>query len=107
MSNRGKVAFKTGDTVKVIAGKDRGKTGKVLQVFPVISRASVDGVNLLVRHLRSQKRGEKGQKIQFPSPIHISNLKKVDAPKAEPKKKVEAKAAKPAAKAADKTKKSK
>ena len=93
MSHRGKVKFKTGDTVKVIAGKDRGKNGKVLQVFPSLNRASVDGVNLLVRHLRPQKKGEKGQKIQFPSPIHVSNLKKVDAEakKSEEKKKVSAK----------------
>ena len=76
-----KLKIKTGDNVKVLAGKDKGKTGKVVQVFPKKQRVVVDGVNVLKKHLRSQRKGEQGQRIELPSPIHISNVKKVDAEK--------------------------
>ncbi len=66
---------KTGDTVEVIAGKYRGKTGKVLQVFPRLTRASVQGINLMKRHMRSRRGGDKGQIVQFPMPIHLSNVR--------------------------------
>jgi large subunit ribosomal protein L24 len=66
--------IKSKDIVKVLCGKDRGKTGKVLQVLPKLQRASVEGLNLLIKNIKSRKRGEKGQKINFPSPIHLSNL---------------------------------
>jgi len=69
--------IKTNDQVKIIAGKDRGKTGKVLQVFPKENRASIEGLNLLVKHLRPQKRGDKGQRVEFPAPLDISNLELV------------------------------
>lgn len=63
-----------GDKVKVLAGKDRGKTGKVLQVFPEKQRVSVEGVNLLIKHLRPRRQGEQGQRIEFPAPLNSSNL---------------------------------
>jgi len=66
--------IKKGDTIKVIAGKDKGKTGKVAQVFPKLSRVSVEGVNVMVKHLRSGRQGQQGQKIEFPSPIQSSNV---------------------------------
>ena len=66
--------IKKGDKVKVLAGKDKGKTGKVLQVFPSRNRASVEGLNLLIKHLRPRQQGEKGQRIEFPAPIYLSNL---------------------------------
>lgn len=66
--------IKKGDKVKVLAGKDRGKVSQVLQVFPEAGRASVEGANLLVKHLRPRRQGEKGQRIEFPSPLHVSNL---------------------------------
>jgi len=66
--------IKSGDNVYVLSGKDRGKTGKVLQVFTEENKASVEGINLMVRHLRAQKRGEKGQKVQFPAPILLDKL---------------------------------
>lgn len=65
--------IKKGDKVKILAGKDSGKTGKVLQVFPKEGRVSVEGLNILIKHLRPQKRGEKGQRIEFPGLINISN----------------------------------
>ncbi|MFZ4648335.1 MAG: 50S ribosomal protein L24 [Patescibacteria group bacterium] len=66
--------IKKGDKVKILAGKDNGKTGKVLQVMPDAGRVSVEGLNLLVKHLRPRRAGEKGQRIEFPSFINSSNV---------------------------------
>ena len=68
------MTIKTGDNIRVIVGKDKGKEGKVLQVFPKLGRVVVEGVNLSTRHLRSRGKGTAGQKIRFPAPIHHSNL---------------------------------
>lgn len=69
-----KLRIKTGDTVKVIAGKDRGKSGKVTQTFPAMNRIVVEGVNVCKRHMRTRKQGEKGQVLEFFMPIHASNV---------------------------------
>jgi len=74
-----KLRIKAGDTVKVIAGKDKGKTGKVVQVFPDLNRVVVEGVNQAKRHLRSRQSGQKGQAIEFSMPIHASNVMPLDA----------------------------
>ncbi len=66
--------IKRNDNVIVLAGKDKGKSGKVLQVFPKLNRASVEGINLLIKHLRPRKSGEKGQRVEFAAPINLSNL---------------------------------
>jgi len=65
--------IKTGDKIKIIAGKDKGKAGKVLQVFPSRNLISVEGRNLLIKHLRPRREGEKGQRVEFPAPFNISN----------------------------------
>lgn len=70
--------IKVGDRVKVITGKDRGKIGEVKQVMPAEQLVVVDGVNQMVKHLGSQRRDEKGQRIEFNGPIHISNVMVVD-----------------------------
>ena len=66
--------IKKNDKVKILAGKDKGKTGKVLQVFPDDNRVSVEGINILIKHLRPRKQGEAGQRVEFPAPLNISNL---------------------------------
>lgn len=66
--------IKKGDKVIIIAGKDKGKTGTVLQVFPKRERVSVEGLNLLIKHMRPRRQGEKGQRIEFPAPLNVSNL---------------------------------
>jgi large subunit ribosomal protein L24 len=66
--------IKKNDKVKILAGKDKGKTGKVLQIFPARNRASIEGLNLLVKHMRPRRDGEKGQRIEFPSPLDLSNV---------------------------------
>lgn len=69
--------LKKGDTVKVIAGKDRGKTGEITDVLSSENRVVVSGVNIAKRHLR--KRGDKtGQIIEKTMPIHASNVMVVD-----------------------------
>ncbi len=73
--------IKKGDTVLIITGKDRGKKGKVLHAFPKDSKISVDGVNLLKKHVspekqKQQQKGKKvGQIVEFPAPISVSNVK--------------------------------
>lgn len=66
--------IKTGDQVKILSGKDKNKTGKVLQVFPKSRRASIEGLNLLIKHLRPRRRGEPGQRVEFPAPLALSKL---------------------------------
>lgn len=66
--------IKKNDKVKILAGKDNGKTGKVLQVSQKDGRVSVEGLNLLIKHLRSGREGEKGQRIEFPAFINVSNV---------------------------------
>ncbi len=66
--------IKKGDNVKIISGKDRGKTGKVLRVFPGAGKALVEGLNLVKKHVRPRKQGEKGQRVSVPAAIDISNI---------------------------------
>jgi len=66
-----------GDTVLIISGKNRGKKGKALQVFPKQERILVEGVNLRKKHIRPKRAGEKGQVIETPTPINVSNVKLV------------------------------
>lgn len=62
------------DMVKVLAGKDRGKKGKIIQVFPDENLVVVEGVNKMYKHLKSNRRGEPGQKIEFNGPVKMSNV---------------------------------
>ncbi len=72
--------IKKGDTVKVITGKDKGKTGKVLSAFPKKEKVSVDGVNILKKHVSPEKQKQQqktkkvGQIVEFPAPISVSNI---------------------------------
>lgn len=66
--------IKKNDKIKIICGKDKGKSGKVLRVAPKSKKISIDGLNLRVKHMRPKKQGEKGERIQFPAPMDISNV---------------------------------
>jgi len=66
--------IKKNDKVKILAGKDKGKIGKVLQVLPAENKASIEGLNLLIKHMRPNRDGEKGQRIEFPAFIKADNL---------------------------------
>jgi large subunit ribosomal protein L24 len=67
--------IKKGDTVLIISGKDRGRKGKVLKVFPKENQVLIEGINLRKKHQRPKRTGEKGQIISLPAPIDISNTK--------------------------------
>jgi large subunit ribosomal protein L24 len=72
--------LKKNDNAKILAGKDRGKTGKVLQVIKkqgAETKIVIEGLNLRYKHARAKKQGEQGQKIQFPAPMNISNVQLV------------------------------
>ncbi len=66
--------IKKGDTVKILSGKDRGKTGKITHVFSDRNRVVVEGVNVHKKHTRPKKQGQKGQIIQMPMPVNASNV---------------------------------
>src|SRR4030042_6681743 len=67
--------IKKGDTILVLSGKDKGKRGKVLQVFPKENRIFAEGVNLRKKHKRPKTSGEKGQVITLPGVISVSSVK--------------------------------
>ncbi|MCX8105526.1 MAG: 50S ribosomal protein L24 [Ignavibacterium album] len=76
--------IKKNDTVMVIAGNDRGKTGKVLKVFPKESRVIVEGINLRKRHTKPSQRNPQGGILEKEAPIHISNVMIIDPKTNEP-----------------------
>ncbi|MDO8601149.1 MAG: 50S ribosomal protein L24 [bacterium] len=65
------------DTVLIISGKDNGKKGKVLRALPKEGMVLVEGANLIKKHQKPKKGGEKGQVIQLPGPIAISSVELV------------------------------
>lgn len=80
---------KKGDTVTVITGKDKGKSGAVVRAIPKLDLVVVEGVNVRRKHQRATKGGQKGQVVEKTLPIHVSNVRRsADAPKkkAPPKK---------------------
>jgi large subunit ribosomal protein L24 len=69
---------KKGDKVKILTGKDRGKSGKIIRAMPKRGQVVVEGLNLVKKHQRARKSNEKGQILERPMPIHASNIKKVE-----------------------------
>ncbi len=65
--------FKKGDNVAIIAGKDRGKKGKILKVIRDDGKIIVEGINLRARRTRAKRAGEKGQTVKIAAPIDASN----------------------------------
>jgi large subunit ribosomal protein L24 len=70
--------IKKNDTVIVLTGKNKGAQGKVLVALPRVSKVVVEGVNITKKHTRSRKRGEKGQIIDRPLPLDVSNVALID-----------------------------
>jgi large subunit ribosomal protein L24 len=67
--------IKKGDNVIIMAGKDRGKSGKVVRALPKKNKVVVEGLNMTKRHQRARKSGEKGSMINMAMPINVSNVK--------------------------------
>lgn len=70
--------IRKGDMVKVVSGNDRGKTGKVLKVFPDVDRVIIEGINLIKRHTRPTQKNRKGGIIEKEGPINVSNVMYMD-----------------------------
>ena len=70
--------IKAGDEVVVISGKDKGKTGKVLEVYPKDQRVLIEGVNMIKRHTRPRPPKVPGGVIDKPAPMHLSNIALID-----------------------------
>src|ERR1035437_5013080 len=66
--------IKKGDNVIVIAGKDKGKTGKIARAIPTESKVVIEGINVLKKHRKARKSGEKGQIVEVSMPLHVSNV---------------------------------
>jgi large subunit ribosomal protein L24 len=69
---------KKNDIVKILAGDDKGKTGKILKVFPSMNKVLVEGINMKKHHERARKQGQKGQVVDKAMPVHSSNVALVD-----------------------------
>lgn len=76
--NTNKFHIRKGDTVKVIAGNDKGKTGKVLEIIPAKYRAIVEGVNIVTKHKKPSASSPEGGREETEAAIHMSNLMLVD-----------------------------
>jgi large subunit ribosomal protein L24 len=71
---RYKMHVKKGDTVQVIAGKDKGKVGEILKTIPKQSKVIIKGVNIRTKHMKPQQDGQSGQIVTSEFPIHSSNV---------------------------------
>ena len=65
------------DEIKVITGKDKGKSGKVLSVDPRTNKVTVEGINLAKKHQKPRRRGASGEVVDIPAPIQYSNIQLV------------------------------
>jgi large subunit ribosomal protein L24 len=79
---------KTGDNVKVLSGKDRGKTGKVIQTLFHDTKKRwfvvVEGLNIMKKHMKARQRGEKGQVLELSAPMDVSNVMVIDTASKKP-----------------------
>jgi large subunit ribosomal protein L24 len=73
-----------GDTVRVVRGDDKGKEGKIIRVYTKTGRVVVDGVNIVKRHRRARRPEEQSGIVDFPAPIHSSNVMLLDPKSGEP-----------------------
>lgn len=76
---------KVGDNVKILAGKDRGKEGKIIKTLKKEDRVVVEGINMIKKHVKPNRMNEVGSIVEMEAPIHVSNVKKVETAKKEAK----------------------
>ena len=67
--------IKNNDLVLIISGKDKGRKGKVITALPKENRIVVEGANIRKKHIRPKRAGEKGQIVEIPAPLDVSNVK--------------------------------
>ncbi len=73
--------IKKGDTVMVIAGKDKGKTATVTEALPKSEQVILDGINIATRHQKARRSRSAGQVIKMSAPVHVSNVALLDGKK--------------------------
>jgi large subunit ribosomal protein L24 len=83
-SERVKLHVTTGDTVKVVRGDDKGHVGKVIRVYRKTGRVVVEGANIVKRHRKARSAEEQGGIVDFPAPIHASNVMLLDPSESTP-----------------------
>ena len=83
---------KVNDKVKILAGKDKGKEGKVLKTLRKDDKVIVEGINIIKKHIKPNGQGETGGIREMEAPIHVSNVKVITDDKKAKKKKKEKKA---------------
>jgi large subunit ribosomal protein L24 len=77
-SERVKLHISTGDTVKIVRGDDKGYVGKVIRVYRKTGKVVVEGANIVKRHRKAKSADDQGGIIDFPAPIHASNVMLLD-----------------------------
>ena len=90
--------IKVNDNVKILAGKDKGKTGIVIKTLKKEDKVVVEGINVHKKHQKPNNTNENGGIIEFSAPIHVSNVKKIEKSEAKEAKKAEKVSAKKATK---------
>jgi large subunit ribosomal protein L24 len=81
---RQRIHVMKGDTVQVVRGDDKGKSGKVLRVFAKTGRITIEGVNIVKKHRKARKAEEQSQIMEMPAPLHASNVMLIDPKSGEP-----------------------
>ena len=76
--------IKKGDTVQVMIGKDKGKSGTVMKVFPSKDMVLVENLNQYKRHIKSRQQGQKSEIVTFSKPLHASKVSLLDPKKKKP-----------------------
>ena len=72
---------RVGDNVKILAGKDKGKEGKVIKTYKLQNRVVVEGINIVKKHSKPRTTEEKGGIVEIEAPIHVSNVKVIEGKK--------------------------
>jgi large subunit ribosomal protein L24 len=83
-AEREKLHVTKGDTVRVVRGDDKGKEGKIIRVHSKTGRVTVEGINIVKRHRKARRAEEQSGIIDFPAPIHASNVMLLDPKSGDP-----------------------
>lgn len=83
-ASRERIHVTKGDTVRVMRGDDKGKEGKVLQVYPKTGRVKVEGINIVKKHRKARRPEEQSGIIEMAAPFHASNVMLIDVKTGKP-----------------------
>jgi large subunit ribosomal protein L24 len=83
-AERTAMVISRGDTVRVMRGDDKGKEGKVIRVHLKTSRVTIEGINIVKKHRRARREGEKSEIMDMPAPLAVSNVMLLDPKSGEP-----------------------